>query len=423
MSIISLDRYLGISQPLKTRNKSKLVVTLKIIIVWVITTMISCPIAILAIISPSDIYKDNVCAIDNPYFMIYGSTLAFLIPCLIMAATYVRTTQLLRQQALLCSSRTSSCRSEGGTPALGLRRTRTRRGNSKRDSARRRQNSFDSPRSVPPSLGSLTDNGYQRPSLRRCVTSRAMDLNDLKNSAIAHQIEMQANGRLKAIDPASIITRKTRTSRSSDESYDATAAMMENGGVSPTRIKSFRNKVRERTITFFKTTKRSSTASELANEQKATRVLGLVFGCFVVCWTPFFVQNFTMAFCGHFCQMPHWLMTVFLWLGYLSSTINPVIYTTFNKRFRQAFANIVRCRCCCSAASKTRHRSSASSFFSANNNTYHHGSITSGHVTCPSPSQIVDAYPRCNINRTPPDLIAANAIEAERFSLTQKYYE
>ena len=41
----------------------------------------------------------EVCLIDHPYYMIYGSTLAFLIPLVIMLVSYWRTTRLLREQA------------------------------------------------------------------------------------------------------------------------------------------------------------------------------------------------------------------------------------------------------------------------------------------------------------------------------------
>ena len=84
---------------------------------------------------------------------------------------------------------------------------------------------------------------------------------------------------------------------------------------------------------------------ELANEHKATRVLAVVFICFFICWTPFFLSNITYAACGQNCGLPNWLGSVFLWLGYISSTINPIIYTIFNRRFRQAFWRILRCQC------------------------------------------------------------------------------
>lgn len=85
---------------------------------------------------------------------------------------------------------------------------------------------------------------------------------------------------------------------------------------------------------------------QVRSEQKATKVLGVVFFTFVVCWTPFFVLNFTQAFVERE-QLTKWIsseiMTTFLWLGYISSTINPVIYTVFNRNFRQAFRRLLTC--------------------------------------------------------------------------------
>ncbi|CAJ0951930.1 unnamed protein product, partial [Mesorhabditis belari] len=59
MSVISLDRYLGISQPLKTRNKSKTMIFIKITLVWIITVLISCPLAVVALHDPSNVLQNN----------------------------------------------------------------------------------------------------------------------------------------------------------------------------------------------------------------------------------------------------------------------------------------------------------------------------------------------------------------------------
>ncbi|CAG9534122.1 unnamed protein product [Cercopithifilaria johnstoni] len=85
--------------------------------------------------------------------------------------------------------------------------------------------------------------------------------------------------------------------------------------------------------------------TELTNENKATRVLAIVFVCFFICWTPFFGANLAVGFCGERCALPPTIASFFLWLGYFSSTINPLIYTIFNRQFRRTFLRIFRCQC------------------------------------------------------------------------------
>ena len=53
----------------------------------------------------------------------------------------------------------------------------------------------------------------------------------------------------------------------------------------------------------------------------------MVFLTFVFCWAPFFILNTVVGVCGQTCAPPHFMMEMALWLGYGSSTINPLIYT------------------------------------------------------------------------------------------------
>lgn len=82
----------------------------------------------------------------------------------------------------------------------------------------------------------------------------------------------------------------------------------------------------------------------LSNEQRASKVLGIVFLLFVVMWCPFFITNVTSALCTS-CdgEVIGRLMEIFVWVGYVSSGINPLVYTLFNKTFRQAFARYITC--------------------------------------------------------------------------------
>lgn len=80
-------------------------------------------------------------------------------------------------------------------------------------------------------------------------------------------------------------------------------------------------------------------------EQKATKVLGVVFFTFVILWAPFFVLNLLPSICGDCEQkIAHWVFDVVTWLGYASSMVNPIFYTIFNKVFRQAFKKVLMCQ-------------------------------------------------------------------------------
>lgn len=82
----------------------------------------------------------------------------------------------------------------------------------------------------------------------------------------------------------------------------------------------------------------------LSNEQRASKVLGIVFLLFVVMWCPFFITNITSVLCASCdANVITRLMEIFVWVGYVSSGINPLVYTLFNKTFRQAFARYITC--------------------------------------------------------------------------------
>lgn len=73
----------------------------------------------------------------------------------------------------------------------------------------------------------------------------------------------------------------------------------------------------------------------LSKERKAARTLGVIMGAFILCWLPFFILYILSPFCNG-CSGSK-LESVFVWLGYINSALNPFIYTVFNIEFRRAF--------------------------------------------------------------------------------------
>ncbi|XP_077204186.1 5-hydroxytryptamine receptor 2B [Paroedura picta] len=83
----------------------------------------------------------------------------------------------------------------------------------------------------------------------------------------------------------------------------------------------------------------------ITNEQRASKVLGIVFFLFLVMWCPFFITNITSVLCKSACSegFIQRLMEIFVWIGYVSSGVNPLVYTLFNKTFREAFGRYMTC--------------------------------------------------------------------------------
>ncbi|CAL8343954.1 unnamed protein product [Arctogadus glacialis] len=75
------------------------------------------------------------------------------------------------------------------------------------------------------------------------------------------------------------------------------------------------------------------------HQRKATKTLAIIMGVFLSFWTPFFICNIIDPFIGY--SVPPILFDTLVWLGYLNSTINPLVYAFFYSWFRKAFQMIV----------------------------------------------------------------------------------
>ncbi|XP_064015733.1 5-hydroxytryptamine receptor 2C isoform X2 [Pogoniulus pusillus] len=91
---------------------------------------------------------------------------------------------------------------------------------------------------------------------------------------------------------------------------------------------------------------RKGTMQSINNERRASKVLGIVFFLFLVMWCPFFITNVMSVLCKEACDraLLGELLDVFVWVGYVCSGVNPLVYTLFNKTYRRAFSSYIRCR-------------------------------------------------------------------------------
>ncbi|KAG8520933.1 5-hydroxytryptamine receptor 2B [Galemys pyrenaicus] len=115
--------------------------------------------------------------------------------------------------------------------------------------------------------------------------------------------------------------------------------------------------------------RRTSTAGKkslqtISNEQRASKVLGIVFFLFLLMWCPFFITNITSVLCDSCNQTTlEMLLEIFVWIGYISSGVNPLVYTLFNKTFRDAFGRYITCNYQATKSAKTLRNCSSNIYF------------------------------------------------------------
>lgn len=89
-----------------------------------------------------------------------------------------------------------------------------------------------------------------------------------------------------------------------------------------------------------KSSRRRPSKLSVVKEHKALKTLGIIMGCFTLCWLPFFVANIINIFNRSLIESKYFRSLN--WLGYLNSGLNPIIYCR-SKEFRIAFKNILGC--------------------------------------------------------------------------------
>ncbi|KAL0113438.1 hypothetical protein PUN28_012532 [Cardiocondyla obscurior] len=278
----------------------------------------------LGIINPTNIMpRPGVCVINNRAFFVFGSLIAFYIPMIVMVATYVLTVQLLRKKARFAAEDP-----EGDQ----FRRLGGRYASTKTSSTASSSNT----------AGVITAARSSASTARQIRTSSSPEV-ESKCVGVRKVLP-----HLKLVNGAGSPAAGSRHKSKVDQATQTPENIARETRNFTLRALKLQLNVTPTTLNLRflagRAKKKSLAANAVATEQKASKVLGLVFFTFVLCWAPFFLLNIFFAACPR-CPVPRHVVDTFLWLGYVSSTINPIIYTIFNRTFRAAFIRLLKCNC------------------------------------------------------------------------------
>uniref|UniRef100_A0A8B9BAY3 Dopamine receptor D2 n=1 Tax=Anser brachyrhynchus TaxID=132585 RepID=A0A8B9BAY3_9AVES len=316
-------RYTAVAMPMlyNTRYSSKRRVTVMIAVVWVLSFAISCP--LLFGLNNAD---DNECIIANPAFVVYSSIVSFYVPFIVTLLVYVQIYIVLRK--------------------------RRKRVNTKRSS-----HGLDSDTQAP-----LKDKCTHPEDVKLCTvivkSNGSFQVNKRKVEAESHiEMEMEMVSSTSppektTIKPAApsnhqlvVPVASNRGTNSTLQAHLGSPGKLEKNGhakENPHTAKVFEiqsmpnGKLR---TTLLKAMNRRKLSQQ--KEKKATQMLAIVLGVFIICWLPFFITHILNMHCD--CNIPPAMYSAFTWLGYVNSAVNPIIYTTFNIEFRKAFMKILHC--------------------------------------------------------------------------------
>jgi len=312
---IALHRYHGIAHPLRMRcaSENRRVAAL-VVPAWSIAVALSVPLVIQGIFDRSHVLaridggEELLCGIFNRTFAIYSSLVSFFIPLAVMIVADFRSVQILRKNIRF--------------PVMAAMRSSVAR----RPRYMRRTTACQETDDIGDDGGRI----LEVPCSMRCVASP------------------DAASTISVTTPEICVTQAAVITSVGGEGHGHPATT--DGTETPSSQASFiyRGRSRSKSMVYLEMLASCGRSTKVnSRERRAEKTLIWVFAAFVALWLPFFCANLAYGICGGVdgqCNVPPRLFAAFTWLGYMSSGVNPCIYTLLNRDFRAAFRHLLLCQ-------------------------------------------------------------------------------